>query len=117
MGKCALPETLKELEDCSIQIVGSTLNTKRVFQDITSKTDICSDVLRNILHVSIFGGTLNTKRNFQEVTSAVMFSGIFCMLSILGGTMNTKRVFQDVTSKTDICSDVLRKSFACKWSF
>ena len=53
MGKCELPETVEELEDYSIQRIGSTLNTKRVYNDVTSRTDICSDVLRNILHVSV----------------------------------------------------------------
>ena len=53
VGRCELPETLSELEDCSIKKIGSTLKTKRVFSDVASKTDICHDVLRNILHVSV----------------------------------------------------------------
>ena len=89
MGKCELPETVEELEDYSIQRIGSTLNTKRVYNDVTSRTDICSDVLRNILHVSViyFISFISCfiKKNMLEDYSlqrplyAAIFSAIFCM--------------------------------------
>ena len=50
MTKCELPENLSQLDN--IRIEGSARKTKKTYSDVTSKTDVCQDVLRNILHVS-----------------------------------------------------------------
>ena len=51
MTKCELPENLSQLDN--IRIEGSARKTKKTYSDVTSKTDVCQDVLRNILHVSL----------------------------------------------------------------
>ena len=49
--KCELPVNLSQLDN--IRIEGSARKTKKTYSDVTSKTDVCQDVLRNILHVSL----------------------------------------------------------------
>ena len=53
VGKSELPEHLSQLQVVKVEPIGS-LEKKNRFSDVASKTDICHDVLRNILHVRIF---------------------------------------------------------------
>lgn len=52
VGKSELPEHLSQLQVVKVEPVGS-LEKKNRFSDVASKTDICHDVLRNILHSSV----------------------------------------------------------------
>ncbi|XP_060566470.1 general transcription factor 3C polypeptide 1-like [Ruditapes philippinarum] len=53
LQKCCLPDTLEDLrQNYSIQYIGK-LQPRKVYHDVKNKTEICQDVLRNILHSAV----------------------------------------------------------------
>lgn len=53
LQKCSLPKDLTELrKNYVVQFVGK-LKAAKIYQDVRNKSDICADVLRNILHSAV----------------------------------------------------------------